>query len=177
MIAVGDALAFVLSQMRSFSHDDFARFHPAGSLGKKLIKVDSVMRRGVDIRMASEAETVREVFGRSRKSSRRIGAVILTDSEGRLSGLFTDSDLARLFEKKRDDAIDRPIGEVMTSHPITVPAGSRVMSAAELMRRHRISELPVVDTNGIAVGMLDITDLHLLGLLPREESDLVSRVA
>jgi arabinose-5-phosphate isomerase len=177
MIAVGDALAFVLSRMRSFSHEDFARFHPAGSLGRKLIKVDTVMRQGADLRLASEADTVRAVFGRVRQPGRRTGAVILTDDAGKLSGLFTDSDLARLFEKKRDGAIDRPIREVMTERPITVPSGSRVSDAAEVMRRHRISELPVMDTDGRAVGLLDITDLHLLGLLPREEPDLVSRVA
>src|SRR5207237_6384978 len=64
MIAVGDALAFVLSRMREFTHEDFARFHPAGSLGRKLLKVDAVMRRGPDLRLASSNETVRDVFAR-----------------------------------------------------------------------------------------------------------------
>jgi len=177
MIAVGDALAFVLSRMRSFSHDDFARFHPAGSLGRKLIKVDGVMRQGNEMRVASETESVRAVFGRPRKPGRRTGAVVLTDATGHLTGLFTDSDLARLFEQRRDGALDLPIGEVMTSRPITVASGSRVADAADLMRRHRISELPVIDALGKAVGVLDITDLHLLGLLPREEPSTVGRVA
>jgi arabinose-5-phosphate isomerase len=177
MIAVGDALAFVLSRMRSFSHEDFARFHPAGSLGRKLIKVDAVMRRGDEMRLALETDSVRAVFGRPRKSGRRTGAVILTDPAGRLTGLFTDSDLARLFEQRRDGALDRPVREVMTARPFTVVSGSRVADAAELMRRHRISELPVLDPDGRAIGVLDITDLHLLGLLPREDAVAVGRVA
>jgi arabinose-5-phosphate isomerase len=177
MIAVGDALAFVLSRMRSFSRDDFARFHPAGSLGRKLVKVDAVMRQGDEMRLASDAESVRAVFARPRKLGRRTGAVILTDEAGRLTGLFTDSDLARLFEQRRDAALDRPVGDVMTARPITVASGSRVADAAELMRRHRISELPVIDSDGRPVGVLDITDLHLLGLLPREEAAAVGRVA
>jgi arabinose-5-phosphate isomerase len=177
MIAVGDALAFVLSRMRSFSHEDFARFHPAGSLGRKLIKVDAVMRKGDEMRLALETETVRAIFGRPRKPGRRTGAVILTDTMGRLTGLFTDSDLARLFEQRRDSALDRPVREVMTARPITVDSSSRIADAAELLRRHCISELPVLDESGRAVGVLDITDLHLLGLLPREEATAVGRVA
>jgi len=177
MIAVGDALAFVLSRMRSFSHDDFARFHPAGSLGRKLIKVDAVMRQGDEMRLAAETESVRAVFGRARKPGRRTGAVILTDGAGRLTGLFTDSDLARLFEQRRDAALDRPIREVMTVDPLQVPQGTRVAEAVDLMKEHKISELPVTDADGRAVGVLDITDLNLLGLLPREETVTVGRVA
>src|SRR5205807_4449902 len=96
MIAVGDALAFVLSRLRDFTHEDFARFHPAGSLGRKLLKVDVVMRRGNDLRLATSAETVREVFAQARRRGRRTGAVMLVDEAGRLCGIFTDSDLARL---------------------------------------------------------------------------------
>src|SRR5207245_11246017 len=102
MIAVGDALAFVLSRMRNFSREDFARFHPAGSLGRKLVKVDAVMRRGHELRIASKQDTVREVFARVRLRGRRTGAVMLTDDAGRLCGLFTASHLARLFEQRRD---------------------------------------------------------------------------
>jgi arabinose-5-phosphate isomerase len=167
MIALGDALAFVLSQERSFSHDDFARFHPAGSLGRKLLKVESVMRQGSDVRLASANETVRSVFARSRHTGRRTGAVVLVDDAGRLCGLFTDSDLARLIEARRDAALDRPISEVMTANPITVPRGTRVVDAVELLRRHRISELPVVESDGKPAGLLDITDL--IGIVPLDE--------
>src|SRR5205085_3886514 len=94
MIAVGDALAFVLSRMRDFTHEDFARFHPAGSLGRKLLKVEAVMRRGPDLRLASCEETVREVFAHARRRGRRSVGVMLCWSDGRLGGLFTEIDLA-----------------------------------------------------------------------------------
>jgi arabinose-5-phosphate isomerase len=172
MIAVGDAMAFVLSRMREFSREDFARFHPAGSLGRRLLKVDAIMRRGKELRLASAERTVREVFARVRLRGRRTGAVILTDAEGRLCGLFTDSDLARLFEERRDAALDRPIHEVMTPTPITVSQGTRVAEAVEILQQRKISELPVVDEQGRPVGLVDITDL--IGLLPAEEADAIA---
>jgi arabinose-5-phosphate isomerase len=175
MIAVGDALAFVLSRMREFTLEDFARFHPAGSLGRKLLKVDALMRRGHELRVALARETVREVFARVRRRGRRTGAVILTDDQGRLCGLFTDSDLARLFEQRRDEALDRPILEVMTAKPLTIRSGTRVDDAVEFLRRHRISELPVVDGADTPIGLLDITDV--IGLVPADEAEAMSRVA
>jgi arabinose-5-phosphate isomerase len=175
MIAVGDALAFVLSRMREFTREDFARYHPAGSLGRQLVKVEAVMRRGQELRLASCDDTVRQVFASARRRGRRTGAVMLTDTDGRLCGFFTDSDLARLFEQRRDSALDRPIREVMTPQPHTVPPGTRVADAVEMLRRHKISELPVVDAAGKPVGLLDITDL--IGLVPREEAEAVMRVA
>jgi arabinose-5-phosphate isomerase len=175
MLALGDALAFVLSRMREFNHEDFARFHPAGSLGRKLLKVDALMRRGDEMRLASREETVRQVFARVRRRGRRTGAVMLTDAEGRLCGLFTDSDLARLFEQRRDEALDRPIREVMTADPYRIALGARVADAVEILRRHKISELPVVGANGQPVGMLDITDL--IGLVPADELEAEARAA
>jgi arabinose-5-phosphate isomerase len=159
MLALGDALAFTLSRSREFGRDDFARFHPSGSLGKKLARVESVMRRGAEMRTAPAGSTVREVFARARRSGRRSGAVVLLDDDGRLCGLFTDSDLARLIEARRDDALDRPISEVMTARPRTLPVGSRVEEALALLQHHKISELPIVDDDGRPVGLIDVTDL------------------
>jgi arabinose-5-phosphate isomerase len=175
MIAVGDALAFVLSRMRAFTREDFARFHPAGSLGRTLLRVEALMRKGGDLRVASANDTVREVFARVRRRGRRTGAVMLVDATGRLCGLFTDSDLARLFERRRDDALDRPVAEVMTENPHVVAQGSRVLDAMEILRTHRISELPVVDGSGRPVGLLDITDV--ISLLPAEDGEELSQVA
>jgi arabinose-5-phosphate isomerase len=172
MLALGDALAFVLSRMRDFNHEDFARYHPAGSLGRKLLKVEAVMRRGPELRLASCDATVRQVFGQAGRRGRRTGAVMLTGQDGRLCGIFTDSDLARLFEQRRDDALDRPAHEVMTPHPITVSVGARVADAVEILRRKKISELPVIDALGRPVGLIDITDL--IGLVPAEEEALVA---
>jgi arabinose-5-phosphate isomerase len=164
MIAIGDALAFVLMRARNFSRDDFARYHPAGSLGRKLLKVEDVMRRGVELRLASEDDTTRSVFAQVQRRGRRTGAVMLVDARGRLSGLFTDSDLARLFERRRDDALDGPIAQVMTREPLTVRIGSRLGDAVEVLKQYKISELPVVDAEGAPIGLLDITDL--IGLFP-----------
>jgi arabinose-5-phosphate isomerase len=175
MIAVGDALAFVLMRMREFTHEDFARFHPAGSLGRKLLKVEAIMRHGEELRLAASSLTVRDVFAQQKRLGRRTGAVMLTDKEGRLCGLFTDSDLARLFEQHRDEAFDRPMHEVMTPQPITVPIGTRLSDAVELLRRRKISELPVVDALGKPAGMIDITDL--IGLVSREEVESYLRAA
>src|SRR5262249_49000851 len=123
--------------------------------------------------LASCDDTVREVFVKGRRRGRRTGAVLLTDAGGRLCGLFTDSDLARLFEQRRDDVLDRPIREVMTPQPLTVPLGTRLLDAVEVLRRHKISELPVINAQGKPAGLLDITDL--IGLFPAEEES--ARVA
>src|SRR5207237_1555110 len=88
MIAVGDALAFGLMRLREFTHEDFARFHPAGSLGRKLLKVEAVMRHDSDLRISHSTRTVREVFAQEKRLGRRTGAVMLTDDDGKLAGLF-----------------------------------------------------------------------------------------
>lgn len=175
MIAVGDALAFVLTEMRHFTKEDFARYHPAGSLGRKLLKVDAVMRRGADVRIAKTSDSVRDVFAKDRGRGRRTGAVMLIDESGCLRGIFTDSDLARLFETRRDDSLDKPIAEVMTPDPMVVHAGSRVMDAVEIIRQKKISELPVVDAGGKPVGLIDITDM--IGLVSKEEAEQIALVA
>lgn len=166
MLALGDALAFSLLEQRQFTAEDFARFHPAGSLGRKLATVDGCMRRGPELRLAPATETVRGVFARVRHTGRRTGAIMLVDADGRLAGLFTDSDLARLFENRIEDALDLPIERVMTRRPVVIGPDARVGEAVELLRSRKISELPVVDAEGRPVGMLDITDL--IGLEPPE---------
>lgn len=175
MIAVGDALAFVLMQMREFTHEDFARFHPAGSLGRKLLRVEAVMRQGNDVRVSHCGQTVREVFAHERRLGRRTGAVMLVDDAGQLVGLFTDSDLARLFEQHKDAAFDGPIRNVMTAKPLMVPVGTRLSDAVDILRNRKISELPVVDAECKPVGLIDITDL--IGLVSREEAESHLRAA
>jgi arabinose-5-phosphate isomerase len=170
MLALGDALAFALSTGRGFTAEDFARYHPAGSLGRKLAPVDWFMRRGDELRLARETDTVRAILADAHNRGRRTGAVMLTDADGRLAGLFTDSDLARLFERRQDAALDRPVAEVMTRHPITVRRQARLAAALDVFRTRKISELPVVDADGRPAGLLDITDV--IGLLPVEAAGL-----
>jgi arabinose-5-phosphate isomerase len=164
MLALGDAIAFTLSELRQFGPDDFAKYHPAGSLGRKLATVEMAMRRGAELRIAFAGESVRAVFAKARHEGRRTGAIILTDAAGRLAGLFTDSDLARLFEGRSDGAFDLPIARVMTTGPVTIAPTARLTDAVEVLRARKISELPVVDTDDRPVGMLDITDV--IGLEP-----------
>jgi arabinose-5-phosphate isomerase len=159
MLAIGDALALVLSRMRSFGPQDFVRFHPGGSLGRQLAKVEEVMRPWEQCRVALESKTVREVFIQAGRPGRRTGAVMLTDSQGLLTGLFTDSDLARLLESRRDACIDAPVSRVMTRGPRTVTAGARMSEAVEILAERKISELPVIDPEGRPIGLIDITDV------------------
>jgi arabinose-5-phosphate isomerase len=159
MMALGDALALVLSHARGFAAEDFARFHPGGNLGMLLSPVEDVMRSLDRCRVGSEHETVRELFVRLGRPGRRTGAMMLTDNQGRLSGLFTDSDLARLFEERREETLDRKIAEVMTVGPTVVQRGMLVRDAVERLASRHISELPVVDAEGRPCGMIDITDV------------------
>lgn len=164
MLAMGDALALVTSRMRNFGREDFARFHPGGSLGRQLSRVQDIMRPLEECRLASDALSVRQVYVELCRPGRRSGAIMLVGAAGQLTGLFTDSDLARLFEHRRDDAFDRPVAAVMTAQPRTVRVDSRTVDAVEIMAERKISELPVVDSLGQPCGLIDITDV--VGLLP-----------
>lgn len=166
MLALGDALALVLSRMKGMTPQQFAVFHPAGSLGERLKTVGETMRMAADLRVASENSTIREVFVKLGKPGRRSGAVMLVDEWGRLAGLFTDSDLARLLENRRENQLDRPIREVMTSRPLTTRAETMLLEVVEILSKNKVSELPVVDGDGRPVGLIDITDL--IGLVPGE---------
>jgi arabinose-5-phosphate isomerase len=166
MLALGDALALVTSRVIQFGRDDFYRLHPAGSLGRKLSKVEDHMRPLEECRVTGDQQTVREVFATLSRPGRRSGAIMLTGEDERLTGLFTDSDLARLFEARRDDAFDRPIHEVMTPRPRSVQLGSVMSDSVGIMAEMKISELPVVNSLGQPVGLLDITDV--VSLSPAE---------
>ncbi len=166
LMAVGDALALLVSRLRDFTAEDFALNHPAGSLGRKLTRVEEVMRTDRQLRKAHVDETVRSVFVRLAGPRRRSGAVLIVDSHAVLLGIFTDSDLARLFEKRREADLDGPIGAVMTPDPYCIRVGATLAEAVEVMKSHRISELPVVDRGSRLVGLIDVTDL--IGLLPAD---------
>lgn len=177
MLAVGDALALVVSRMRRFGREDFARFHPGGNLGYRLSHVEQQMRPREQCRVASADQTVREVLVGASMPGRRSGAILLVDDQGRLVGIFTDSDLARLFEYRRDGELDGPIGEVMTKNPLRVEVGSTMVDAVTLMAERKISELPVVDAESKPVGLIDITDVVALlpNTVPTDDSGLVPR--
>ena len=179
MLALGDALALVVSRTKQFTADDFARFHPGGSLGLKLANVEQAMRPVVECRLAQSNQSVREALVHESRPGRRTGAIMVVDEAGRLAGIFTDSDLVRLLERKRDQAIDGPIAAVMTPSPTTVTVGTRLSAACEILADRKISELPVVDSDGKPVGLIDITDVVAIGpadKVPGPKSKVQSRL-
>lgn len=164
MLAVGDALALVVGRRRGFTPQQFAIFHAGGALGARLKSVGQLMRKGDAVRIAADSRTIREVFTDQSRPGRRTGAVMLVDAAGKLSGLFTDSDLAKLLERRHDERLDRPISESMIRQPVTIAPGAMLADAIETLSRNRISELPVVDDAGRPVGIIDITDV--VGIVP-----------
>ena len=169
MLAMGDALALVASRMRGFRPEDFARFHPGGNLGRRLSRVEDHMRPIEQCRVAPADQTVREVLVAVTLPGRRTGAIMLVDSRQRLAGIFTDSDLARLFERRRDNLLDHPVREVMTPEPVRAVYGSMLTDAVAILAWKKISELPVVDAECRPVGLLDVTDI--VGLFPQDTAD------
>lgn len=166
MLALGNALVLITARIRNFQPTDFARFHPGGSLGKMLSLVEEVMRPLADCRIASQNETVREAYIRQGGKDRRVGVILVVDDAGRLAGLFTDSDLARLLEAEQDNFFDRPIQDVMTRSPYTIQGGTKTMIAVQMLASHNLSELPVVDATQRPVGLIDITDV--VSLMPND---------
>jgi len=168
MLALGDALALTVLKMRQqdgrFSREEFALYHPGGSLGQRLLMVETVMRRGKDLPAVRDNLSVREAMAKLRDMRRRSGAIVLTDAQGKLSGIFTDADLRRLLEAGRDDALDRPIREVMTRDPKCILVSDSAAEAIQLINRFFIEEIPVVDTEGRLVGLVDVQDLFAEGI-------------
>ena len=170
MLAIGDALALVVSEARNFRVQDFAELHPGGSLGRKLAIVDDVMRPVLECRLASTQTTIRKMLVEVSRPGRRTGAVMLVNADGKLEGIFTDSDLARLLEQRRDCDLDRVIAELMTRSFSAIQSGAKFTDAVDIMVQHKISELPVVDAEDKPQGMIDITDV--LGLEHAAANDL-----
>lgn len=162
MLALGDALALTAMRMRDFSPEDFAAFHPGGSLGRQLMKVEEAMtfRKGERLALAMDSLTVREVLMQAEKIARRAGAVLLVDSVGRLTGILTDADVRRHLLKDADGRFLRqPVAEIMHRNPKCIRVGSLASEALAIMNQYRIDELPVLDSAGCPAGMVDVQDL------------------
>lgn len=165
-MALGDALALAVAHERRFTSEDFARRHPGGQLGGLLRPVTELLRFrvGKQLPTVSPGLTVAEAFRRSTTAGRRPGALVIVDERGVLAGLFTDGDLRRLIA--RDPAeVQRPIGEVMTPAPRTLPDSALARDAVLLVREIRADEIPVVDAEGRPVGLLDVQDLVTMKLV------------
>ncbi|MGV1044889.1 MULTISPECIES: KpsF/GutQ family sugar-phosphate isomerase [unclassified Limnohabitans] len=156
-LAMGDALAVALLDARGFKPEDFARSHPGGSLGRKLLThVSDVMRQGDEVPrvgpQASFSDLMREM---SRKG---LGASSVVDADGRVLGVFTDGDLRRLIEKG-DDLRSLKASDVMHAQPRTIAAEALAVEAAEMMELHRITSILVVDDAGRLCGAINTNDL------------------
>lgn len=156
-LAMGDALAIACMGMKGFTKEDFARSHPGGSLGRRLLlRVEDVMRAGDDIPAVrpevSVLDAVREI------SLKGIGMTAVTNEDGKLIGIFTEGDLRRLIEKVGDI---RPlhVAEVMTHTPKSIHPEALAAEAASLMDRGRCNQLPVIDDDGRLIGALNVHDL------------------
>jgi arabinose-5-phosphate isomerase len=156
MLALGDALALTVQRARNFTPEDYAFFHPAGSLGRKLMKVAEIMRTGDDAPVISEQAEVRVAIVETSRS--RAGAISVVDESGRLVGIFTNGDLRRHFGQDLQLGARR-MNEVMTRKPKTTSPERLVAEVHAVLKEHRIDELPVIDREGRPVGMVDIQDL------------------
>ena len=162
MLALGDALAMTVMGMRSFRPEDYAAYHPGGSLGRKLLKVEEVMtfRPGDHLMLARDDLSLGDAMAEAEQAGRRAGAMLLVDAEGRLSGILTDGDIRRLLLKYRGgDLLAESVRELMTADPKHVHLGELASHALAVCNRYRIDELPVLDDLGRPVGIIDVQDL------------------
>ena len=155
-MALGDALAGALIEARGFQAKDFAKFHPSGSLGRRFIAVKALMHIGEEIPLAEQSTTLREVIGKMSKGG--FGAVIVTDKENNLLGVFTDGDLRRYFERADNAKLDIAINDVMTKNPRHTSPDKLAMEALKIMEDKSITSLPVVE-HGKIVGFLHLHDI------------------
>jgi arabinose-5-phosphate isomerase len=157
-LAMGDALAVALLEARGFTSEDFARSHPAGALGRRLLlHIADVMHAGDEIpRVGADATLGDALLEMSRK---RLGMTAVVDDDGRLLGLYTDGDLRRSLADAGTDVRSTRIDQVMTRTPVTIDADALAVEAAQRMETHKINALLVIDSERRVVGALNIHDL------------------
>lgn len=165
-LALGDALAVVLLSTRKFTAEDFALFHPGGSLGRKLLlTVENVMHAGDDNPVITPDKTVKEALFVI--TDKGLGATSVVDVDGRLLGIITDGDIRRGLEKGHE-FLDKPVSELMTKTPRTITPDKLAAQALNIMEKNKprpITVLPVVDNAGRAIGMIHLTDLLRQGVV------------
>jgi arabinose-5-phosphate isomerase len=153
----------VLLEARGFRKEDFAKFHPGGMIGRSLlIKVHQIMRPRDDMAVVPKEALVRDVL--KAMSSVRAGAAVVADGSNHLVGIFTHGDFVRRFQL--DSKIgDRMVADLMTLNPVTVHRDKLAVEVLNLLERHRIDDLIVVDDDNVPVGIVDSQDLTRLKLL------------
>ncbi|VWC39033.1 KpsF/GutQ family protein [Burkholderia lata] len=156
-LALGDALAVAVLDARGFGSEDFARSHPGGALGRRLLTyVRDVMRSGDDVPSVGLDATLSDALFQI--TAKRLGMTAVVDADGKVAGIFTDGDLRRVLARDGDFRT-LPITDVMTRDPRTVAPDHLAVEAVELMERHRINQMLVVDADGVLIGALNMHDL------------------
>ena len=156
MLALGDALAVVLSERRGFKEEDFANLHPGGKLGKQLARVESLMHTGDAVpRVSPQTKMPDVIYEMSRK---KLGVAAVVKDE-KLVGIISDGDLRRLLEKRGKDVLDLTAGESMTPTPKTIAPTEFATAALALMEEKKITSLAVVDAAGNLLGIVHLHDL------------------
>jgi arabinose-5-phosphate isomerase len=159
MLALGDALALMVQEGRRFGPEDFARFHPGGDLGRRLMKVRELMRVGDRNPVVRAGATVMQTIEVMTRTPGRPGAASIVDEAGRLVGFFTDGDLRRLIEQGLANPRERRIDDAMTKNPRSIGTETFALEALALLHQYAIDQLPVVDGDHRLVGLLDVQDL------------------
>lgn len=156
MLALGDALAMVLLEARGFSEEDFARFHPGGSLGRALlIRVHEIMRCGDALATVTLGATVQDAL--EAMNAKRSGACLVISNDETLAGIFTHGDFARAFQETPDLG-ERKVSDFMTVNPVTLSANSLAAEAVATIGAQKIDDVVVVDDTGKPVGIVDSQD-------------------
>ncbi|AKL99418.1 MULTISPECIES: arabinose 5-phosphate isomerase KdsD [Burkholderia cepacia complex] len=156
-LALGDALAVAVLDARGFGSEDFARSHPGGALGRRLLTyVRDVMRSGDDVPSVGLDATLSDALFQI--TAKRLGMTAVVDADGKVAGIFTDGDLRRVLARDGDFRT-LPITDVMTRAPRTIAPDHLAVEAVELMERHRINQMLVVDADGALIGALNMHDL------------------
>jgi arabinose-5-phosphate isomerase len=163
-LAMGDALAVALLEARGFTADDFARSHPGGRLGRRLLlHVNDIMHCDAEVPKVSETATLGEAL--VEMSKKGLGMTAIVDEANKLLGVFTDGDLRRLMDHTTVDIHQMQIAEHMYGNPKTVTANILAAEALQLMEQHKISALLVVDEANSLVGAFNIQDLLKAGVV------------
>lgn len=162
-MAVGDALAISLLERRDFRHDDFAALHPAGSLGKRLLRVDKVMHIGDALPRVTPETAMPEVF--HEMSAKKLGMTTVAKADGTLAGIITDGDLRRLMEKHGGATLGRTAAECMNANPLTVRPTVLASEVLTLMEKRKITSIVVTDEAKKLLGVVHLHDLWTLELV------------
>ncbi|MCW8958171.1 MAG: KpsF/GutQ family sugar-phosphate isomerase [Gammaproteobacteria bacterium] len=163
-LAMGDALAVALLESRGFTEEDFARSHPAGSLGRRLLlRIEDLMHSGDSVPMVEATASLSEAL--LEMSRKGLGMTTVVEQGNRLVGIFTDGDLRRLLDHGEISIHTIKVGEVMHRNCITVNSQQLAAEALQIMDEKRINALPVVDSEGHLTGALNMHDLLRAGVV------------